>query len=273
MTTESGDGATGNVRSPATDIGPSQSPTTVLKETGTRIRRDPVLLVPFAIAGVLVGLADWLRVWDPIPAATPASVGGTIGVDFSIFPKGTARTVRHVGALIDLETPYLLGALGLELLVVLAIGLAGWFTIDRVLGSEQGRRSLGRYLLALLVLLVPLRLLGARSLEFGSVLLGVLALLVFALVAVWLFLFPGLLAAGLRLSAALGESVRQSRGIQGTLLVLVVVFGLASWGLAQLPVVGGASSTAVVGVAHAVTLGVLLRRTGGAAPTRAGERS
>lgn len=263
MTTESGDGATGNARSPSTGVGPSTKATTVLKDTGARIRRDPVLLVPFTVAGLLVGLADWLREWDPIPAATPESFGGTIGVDYSIFPTGTARSVRHVDALIDLETPYFLGAVGLELLVVLAIGVAGWYTIHRVLGGEARLDSVARYLLTLSVVAVPLRVLGVRAIEVDSVFLGAAALFAFALVAVWLFLVPGFLAAGLPLSGALRESLQQSRGMQGSLFVLVVLFGLASWGLGRIPVAGGILSTAVVGGAHAVSLGVLLRRTSG----------
>lgn len=232
----------------------------VLKAATTHLRRDPILVVPFALAGLLVALADWLRRWDPIPVARPDSVRQTFDVQYSMFPEGTARTIRPVDALVDLQTTYLLGAVALELLVWLAVGLAGWLTITRVLGSERRVGSLANYLgFVTMVTLVP-RVLGSPSVEFDSLLFGVLALAAVSLVFVRTFLLPGLLAAGWRFTTALRESVRASRGRGWTLFGLVVLFGLASGGLARIPFAGGFLSTAVVALVHAVSLAVLLQR-------------
>lgn len=260
MTTGSGDGTTADSRASATPSGTPVTVGTVLKTVTSRVRRDPVLVVPFAVAGLLVACADWLRQQDPVPVATPDSFGQTISIQYSIFPRGTARTVRRVDALLDLRPSYFVGAAALELLVLLAVGLAGWLTITRALAVERRLDSLAGYLGFLSVVVVLPRILGSPTVDVDSLLLGVLAFLVAALVLIRLFLFPGLLAAGCRATTALRESVRQSRGSRWALFWLLVVFGLASWGLAQVPIAGGFLSTAVVAPAHAISLAVLIRQ-------------
>lgn len=259
MTTGSGDEPTADSWSSATEFGRSTTAGTVLKTAGLYIRRDPVLAVPFGVVGLLVALADWLRTQDPLSVAQPDSFEQTLSVQYSIFPTGTARTVRHADALVDLRVSYLLGAVALELLVPLAVGLAGWLTITRALDSARRPRSLVRYLGVLLAVIVLPWILGAPTIDVENVLLGTVALLAAALVLVRLFLLPGLLAAGRPFLTALRESVRVSQGSQWPLFWLIVTVGLTSWGLAQVPIAGGFLSTAVVAPVHAVSLAVLLR--------------
>lgn len=261
MTTESGDGTSTDIRA-ATSPDTSMMVGVVLKAAGARIRHDPVLSVPFAIVGLLVALADGLRKQDPIPVATPDWFEQTLSIRYSVFPMGTARTIRQVDALLDLRTPYFFGAIALELLVLLAIGTAGWLTITRAMDTERRLDSLARYLGVLSAISLPIRLLGTPTINVDGLLLGGLVLLTIALVLVHLFLFPGLLAAGCQVTTALRESVRKSRGKRWTLLWLIIIFGLASWGLAHLPIAGGFLSTAVVAPVHAVSLAILIQQNG-----------
>lgn len=228
-----------------------------------RIRRDPVLLVPFAFAGVLVALADVIRRLDPLPAARPDWIGRTVNLEYSVFPTGTARTTRDVGALVDLETPYLIGAIGLELAVVLAVALAGWVTITRAMRVDRTRRSVAAYVGTSLGLGLVVSALGAPSVTVHSLPVGLALLVVAALVLVHLFLLPGFLAVGMDPLTALRRSVRGAQGRGWTLLGFVVALGLAYWVLALVPIAGGFLSTALVGPVHAVVLAVLLRHSGG----------
>lgn len=232
----------------------------VLTAVVRRVRTDPFLCVPFSIAGVVVALADWLRVRDPLPAAEPAWTGDTVSVQFSLFPSGTARTTRELGALVDLKLPYLLGGVTLEAAAALAVGIAGWVTVTRGLSADRSAGSGLRYVGGLTVVSTLLVLVPARELELGSLPLALLALVVVFLLVVRVFLFPGLLAADRGFVAALRRSVRLSRGVQWSLFWLALALGVTSWGLATVPVVGGFLSTAVVGTVHAVGLAVLLGR-------------
>ncbi|MDS0280976.1 hypothetical protein [Haloarcula onubensis] len=234
------------------------SPTGVLRAVGRRLRAAPARCVPFTVAGVVVALADWLRLRDPLPVAQPAWVGDTVSVQYALFPSGTARTSRHLGAFLDLRLPYLVGGLTLEAVVALAVGTAGWLTITRSLSADRTAASFGRYVAGLGAMLAFGGLLPVRDVELASLPLALLAAAVLALVAVRLFLLPGLLAAGSGVTTALVRSVRLSRGTGATLFWLVLVFGLVSWALAIVPVVGGFLSTAVVGTVHAVALAVVL---------------
>ena len=174
---------------------------------------------------------------------------------------GTARTARRAAAFVDLRLPYLVGAATLELLVVLAVGVAGWLTITRALDVERRPSSLARYLGGMSTVTVLPWILGSPSIDVESLILGALSFLIFVLVLVRVFLVPGFLAAGDRFKAALWKSVRASSGIRLTLFWLLSLFGLASWGLAQIPVAGGLLSAAVVGPVHAISLAVVVRQT------------
>nr|WP_244515111.1 hypothetical protein [Halorientalis persicus] len=230
----------------------------VLKTAVGRIRHDPFLTVPFIVAGIVVAVADWLRTHDPLPVALTDGLSQTISVQYSVVPQGTARTVRHVGALIDLKMPYLLWAIGLELAVVLVVAIAGWMTIARTLDTSPHLGGLSRYLLTMLAVLILSQLLGSSFLTTDRFLLGLGLLAVFLVVAVRLFLFPANLVTGNEPLAALRLSYRRSRGYGMTIAGLIIVIGLSYWGLAKISHVGGFLSTAVVAPVHAVVLGILV---------------
>lgn len=229
----------------------------VLKSALGRIRRDPVLAVPFAVVGVLVALADWLRQYDPIPVASTDALSQSVSIQYSVLPQGTSRTVRNVGALVDLKTRYLLWGIGLEVLVPLAVGIAGWVTIQRALDTDSRLRALSRYLIALAVIVSIPQLLGGFSVDVNNFLFGLVLLAMALFVLTRLFLFPALLVTGSGFVTALRQSYAQSRGHGMTIAGLIIVIGLAYWGLATVPVAGGFLSTAVIAPIHAVTIGTV----------------
>ncbi|WP_244605344.1 hypothetical protein [Halorhabdus rudnickae] len=229
----------------------------VLKSALGRIRRDPALATPFAVVGVLIALADWLRQYDPIPVASTDALSQSISIQYAVLPQGTARTVRHVGALADLKTRYLLWATGLEVLVPLAVGIAGWVTIALALNRHPRLRALSRYLIALAVIASIPQLLGGYSVDINNFLFGLVLLAMVLFVLTRLYLFPALLVTGSGFVTALRQSYRRSHGQTMTIAGLIIVIGLAYWGLATVPVAGGFLSTAVVAPIHAVTIGTI----------------
>jgi hypothetical protein len=232
----------------------------VLKRAATRLRRNPRLGLPFVIAGLVVALADVIRAWDSLPVTTPEWTEKSLSVQYSFFPSGPARTIRELGAFVDLRTLYVLGALTLECAVFVGVGLAGWITITRALDDERRLGALGRYLGVFgSIGSIPV-LIGPRSVTFDSLPIALLGIVVVSLVSVRLFLLPGFLARGDRVTAALKHSVRASKGAFWPLLSLVIVFGLGYWVLALVPLAGGFLSTAFVAPVHSIVLAVLLER-------------
>lgn len=229
----------------------------VLQTALRRIRRDPVLAVPFTVAGVIVALADWLRTHDPIPVATTDALTQSVSVQYSVLPQGTARTVRHIGALIDLKTPYFLWAVGLEVAVPLVVGIAGWLTIARTVKTHSHLGAVSRYLIALIATVSLPQLLGISPVDITNLLIGIVLLAGFLFVLVRLFLFPVFLVTGSGFVVALRQSYRRSLGHGWPIAGLIIVIGLAYWGLASVPIVGGFLSTALVAPVHAVTLGIV----------------
>jgi hypothetical protein len=193
---------------------------------------------------------------------TPEWTEKSLSVQYSFFPSGPARTLRELGAFVDLRTLYVLGALTLECAVFVGVGLAGWITIIRVLDDERRLGALGRYLGVFgSIGSIPV-LLGPRSVTLDSLPLALLGVVVVSLVSVRLFLLPGFLARGDRVTAALTHSVRASKGAFWPLLSLVIVFGLGYWVLAMVPLVGGFLSTALVAPLHSIALAVFVERRG-----------
>lgn len=234
---------------------------TLLQRVGIYIRDQPRSVVPFTIAGLMVAVADWIRSTDPIPMAVPDSFRKTVSVQYSLVPMGTQRTVRSVDALINLRGPYLLGAVALELFVLLAVAVAGYLTLQLILDTSGSRRVAARYgLLVVAVGFVP-RWLGTAQLTLGNLLVGLVALVLLSAIAVRLFLLPGLVVGGESVGAALRQSRRRSRGNGWTLFGLIVIIGISSWGLARVPLAGGFLSTAIVGPVHALSVGMLIQRT------------
>jgi hypothetical protein len=233
-----------------------------MKRVLTRLRREPLLWAPFICAGLVVALADLIRTRDSIPVTTPEWVGRTLSVQYSFFPSGAVRTVRELGAFVDLRTPYMLSALALECAVFLAVGLAGWITITRALGAARQLGPVSRYLGVFGVIgLIP-RVFGTTSVTLDSLPLTLLALTLLSFVSVRLFLVPGFIASGDAARVALERSVRASQGMFWSLLALVIIFGLGYWVLALVPRVGGLLSTGIVGPVHAVTLALLVEQRG-----------
>lgn len=234
---------------------------TVLRAVATDIRRHPRWVVPFTIAGVIVAIADWIRRLDPIPMVVPDSFRETLSVQYSLVPTGTQRTIRAADALVNLRLPYFVGAIALELTVVVAVVVAGYYTLRWALAPDTGRTGFVRYgVLVTVVEFLP-QWLGTAHYTFANLLVGLVAIVLFMVLAVRLFLVPGFIVAGHSFRNALGLSRRRSYGIGWTLAGLVVILGLSSWGLARIPVAGGLLSMAIVAPVHAIAVGRLIQWT------------
>ncbi|WP_435551745.1 hypothetical protein [Natrinema sp. CGMCC1.2065] len=240
-----------------TDSDDADTPPTGIAGAIPRLRRDPALLVPFTVAGLVLALLDRLRRWDPIPTlATGDDV--SIGIEYAGYPTGVPDTARSLGALIDLKLPYLAWAVGLEALAMAVVAAAGTATIARTLESDDGWswRQWGRRWLAYLGLIVLFDAVGRAIGSIGDVGLVVGVILAVPLFAAFVRFFPApaFVVTGSGPVTALARSARATRGIGWRLLALVVCFGLAAWLLGLVPVVGTALSTALVGSTLAVTM-------------------
>lgn len=229
---------------------------TVLSGVLVRFRSDLRLAVPFLVAGLLVGLVDIARRRDPIPTTIDSGLDGLhVELPFLLYPSGAAQTTRSLGAIVELRLPYLLWAVAVELLPLLAVGVAGWLVVSRALGIEPRERSLGVYLGAVLVLTPAFGV--ARTLfptfrAIAFVVIAVPLLLLCAAALTWLFLVPVYLIAGFGLRKSIRLSRDAVQGTEGTVFILIGLFTLAMWLLSRVPLVGGALSTAVVAPIHAV---------------------
>lgn len=246
-------------------------PSSPLSAAMERIRRDPSLLLPFVVAGILLAIVDWGRRRDPLPTLPPENGDETaITVDFAGYPTGAPETVRSLEALVDLKLPYLAWGLGLETFALLVVAAAGAITIARALdgGSESaGRRSerlSTRRVLAYLGLVglfdVAARVLGS----FGDLdpLLGIPLLVLFFVAMVRLFAAPAFVVTGAGPIAALRRSVRATRGSGWSILALVIPIGLTTWllTLVPLPYAGIVLSSALVAPVHAVAAAAVRER-------------
>ena len=238
---------------------PSSEPTTltvaaVLRATVDRLRSEPRLVAPFVLAGFVMAAVDVARRWDPIPASRKASDGFSVEIAFYLYPTGVADTARPLGAMVDLLPGYLLWAVGLELAIVLAVGVAGWAGISRGLDQSIAWRAAAKYVGLLVVPLWLARVADGAEIEFtnGGLIFGIPLLVVWALVLVRLFLLPVCLVDGRGVIEAVRESVRLSRGIGWTVFGLIVLIGLGTSLLGSVSTVGGLVSTALIAPLHAV---------------------
>ena len=164
--------------------------------------------------------------------------------------------------MVDLLPGYLLGAMGLELAALVAVGLAGWIVIARGVGQSFGWRSAASYIGLLVVPLWILRFAGGAEIEFtnGGLIFGIPLLVLWAVVLVRLFLLPVCLVDGHGLIAAVRESVRLSRGIGWTIFGLIVLIGLGTSLVGSIPTVSGILSAALFAPLHAISAVVLYER-------------
>ncbi|MFC5369120.1 hypothetical protein [Salinirubrum litoreum] len=257
------DASTGAASNSATDQKLPNDPhwrlVDVLREVVRRLRADPVLVLPFACAGLVLVSVDVWRRRDPLPVSRPDSLSRTLEVQATVVPSGVPRTVRRVDALVDLQATYLVAGVGLELLVPLVIATAGWLTVGRA--STRGRTlgGLVRYLGVVLAVVTVPTLVDVPTVDVSSLFVGLLLLVVGAFLTIRVFLVPGYVVGGDSLVTAVRRSVRESTGNALAILGLAVGFGTLSWALAVLfGPVGGGVSTAVGGVVHAIALAVLV---------------
>lgn len=243
----------------------------VLRTTARRLREDPRLLLPFAVAGVFVALLDAARRRDPIPETTLPSLGETtVHVQYTPYPAGTAQTFRELGALVDLRLPYLLYAVGLELLAFCALAVAGWLVLARALDVDAEVGALARYAAFVLGLEVALRLFGAVLGHDVSLplLLAIPAFAALAYLAVRLFVVPAALIDGASFRRALASSDDATYGQRWSVLGVVLLVGVAAWLLGNVPAIGGFLAPAAVAPVHAVAIAVVYERAGSPAADR-----
>ena len=231
----------------------------VLREVVRRFTADPVLLLPFGCAGLVLAAVDFWRRRDPLPVSRPDSLSRTLEVQATVVPSGVPRTVRRVDALVDLQATYLVAGVGLELLVPLVLATAGWLTVGRASARGRTLRGLVRYLGVVLAVVTVPTLVYVPTVDVSSVFVALLILVVGAFLVVRTFLVSGYVISGDALVTAVRRSVRESTGNGLTILGLAVGVGTLSWALAKLfGPVGGGVSTLFGGAVHAVALAVLV---------------
>ncbi|NGM68090.1 hypothetical protein G6M89_03525 [Natronolimnobius sp. AArcel1] len=242
-----------------------------------RLRRDPFLLVPFALAGVVLAILDFLHRGDPVPAIEHGGLGEhTVNVEYAGYPTGLRQATVPLESLLGLELPYLLWGGGLYVLGLLAVTVAGAVTIRRALTGEtsidiDAVTSLFGFVVAMDLLQ---RALGSVDLLQGmGLLLGIPVLVLYFYVMVRLFVTPGLLVAGWGPRAAIRGSDRLTTGAGWSIAGVVVLLGVAAWLLGSVPAIGAFPSTAVVAPIHAVAIVSVLERKNVAGTLAGSDRS
>ncbi|WP_255681661.1 hypothetical protein [Natrinema sp. SYSU A 869] len=203
-------------------------------------------------------MVDVFREQDPLPVQPPVSES-TLQITYSLYPTGETRMSRSLDALIDLPLGEFAYATGLEFLAIGVVAAAGWLTMTRASETVFRTRRFIAYV-GWVSLLSLLEYSGsAIDLDFSpnSLLVAVAAFAVLAFVAVRLFFLPIAVLHAEPLRAAPKESWQRSRGHSVVLFALIVVFGLVSGWLADLPHLGVILSMTVVGTVHAVSLVIL----------------
>ncbi|MXR50291.1 hypothetical protein GRX03_01530 [Halovenus sp. WSH3] len=233
----------------------------VLSRVFGRFAADPTLLAPFVVVGFVIALIDELRRRDPLPARSTAGPPGEFEISVDLFPvpSGIQQTSRTLGGLIDLQPRLLVYGIGLELLGIVAVSLAGYLTIARVLDADLSATGAGTYLLYAFLTVGWTWPFVSLQVDFtgGALLLGIPLLVLWFYVTVRLFVVPAALVDGDGVLAAVRRSNRAIRGFGWTTVGVVVVLGLAVWASGLLPVGGTVVSFGVGASLHAVTVGVV----------------
>jgi hypothetical protein len=227
-----------------------------------RVRADPRLLVPFALAGAVLTALDGLATRDPVPVVRGSSFPEQLlSVAYLPYPAGGPGLARPVGAFVGLRPEYAvwLAAVGVVGLAAAAVPTA--YGLARAGGFAPDWPALARYVgfVALARLLVGVSYVRVEL----PLLVGVPVLLVVLLVYARLFALPGFLLAGRGARSALTASAGVSRGAGWRFAGAVVVLGLAAHVLSGLP--GPAplatfAAAVLVGPVHAGAVADVVRR-------------
>lgn len=227
-------------------------------------RWDPLLLLPFALAGLILAILDFLHRGDPVPAIEHSGLGEhTVSVEYAGYPTGLRQMTVPLESLLGLELPYLVWSLGLYALGLLAVTVAGAVTIRRALTGETSLdvdsvASLFGFVLAMDLLQ---RVLGSVDLLQGmGPIIGIPVLVLYFYVMIRLFVAPGLLVAGWAPRDAIRGSDWLTTGSGWSLAAVVFLVGLLAWLLGSVPTIGAFPSTAVVAPIHAVAIVAVLER-------------
>lgn len=254
MTEETNAEHTASESTTGTDFG------SITRRVRSRIVGDPLLCVPFFLAGIALTIIDELRRHDPIPVSQLLRIQRLgFSVDVVLIPSGSRAMRRTLGGLLDLHPRLLVWALGLEVVGFGIVVLAGYVTIARALDRGWSARSAGTYLFyvglwtGLFWLLGPLYI--PLPLPLVPLWLPLVALWLLALVH--LFAVPAAIVNGAGLLEAARRSHEIARDREWTLLALVAFFGALVWLIGLLPVGSTPVSFTVVGAFHAVAVAVV----------------
>ncbi|ELY94494.1 hypothetical protein [Natrialba taiwanensis] len=227
----------------------------VLSTAAGRLRRNPTLFVPFALAGFVLSVIDVLRSRDPIPTLVSGGLDkATVYLEFVGYPTATSQTVLPFEALVGLKPQYFAWGLGLYVLSMLAIAVAGVLTLTALLDGEAHLGPLPSYLGLVVGFDLAARLLGSIAFLQGMGLWGVIPLALVLFVLVWLFPAPGLVAAGASPLTAIRQSGVWIRGDRWPALGLIIILGIGAWLLGSVPVAGTFLTGVLVAPVHAVAL-------------------
>ncbi|WP_049927615.1 hypothetical protein [Halopiger goleimassiliensis] len=233
-----------------------------------RLREDPLLFVPFVLVGLVLSAVDWLHRRDPIHVVEWGRVETTgldVRVEFVGYPTGVQQTVRPLESLIGLEQFHLVWGIGLYVLPMAAIAIAGTVTIARSMGQRVSVRAVGSLFAFVVAVDLFHRLLGSIDGLQTMGVWGLAPLAVYFGLLVKLFLVPGLLVDERSIRTALGESARRTAGRGLSVFGLILLLGLGGWLLSAAPLVGTVLSSALVAPVHALVIVAVLEQDGGVA--------
>ena len=228
----------------------------------------PRLFVPFVLVGVLaVGLDALLRA-DPIPVVPRTYPERGLHVHIAVLPELWTTVSQPLRAFVGLRARYLLyvgTTTGLTAVTTaLATGYVVAWYLDRPRTLRRGRLvRLAGYGVAVAALTTLLALVAA----FG-LFAGLLAIVAHLYLTTRLFAAPGYLLDGASVRGAVGRSVAATRGHGLSVVVFVVLVGVAGYLLVSVPVVGPMLATTLAGTVHAVGVARCYRRV--ATPTERG---
>jgi len=203
------------------------------------VSRRPVLLAAFALAALVVALADVARILDPVGNAVPNAIGSGLSLTVLTYPSGTRVTMVTPGALVGLEPWWVLAAVGLGVVGPVAAGAATTWTVARAAKREVTTERVLATTTYVLVVAAAWHASTWVTAAFPAVVAPLL------LVGIWLSarLFPAPALAALDRSPfdAASEAYALTRGRTFGCLLSVVGAGTLGAVLANLPSVAAVS--------------------------------